>query len=92
MRVLNQKLKRDLWKLRSQVLAVALIIGSGVATLIMWLSTVETLQETTDAYYERYRFAEVFAFATRAPCVLSNRLLIFQECRPHKRVLADMLL
>jgi len=74
MSALNQKLKRDLWKLRGQVLAVALVIGSGVATLVMSLSTVEALQDTTDAYYQRYRFGEVFAFATRAPLRLVNQI------------------
>jgi putative ABC transport system permease protein len=74
MRALNHKLRRDLWKLRGQVLAVALVIASGVATLVMSLSTIEALQETTDAYYQRYRFAEVFAFATRAPMRLVNQI------------------
>lgn len=74
MSVLNQKLKRDLWKLRGQVLAVALVIGSGVATLVMALSTVEALQDTTEAYYQRYRFAEVFAFVTRAPKRLEHQI------------------
>lgn len=74
MKALNQKLKRDLWKLRGQALAVALVIGSGVATLVMSLSTVEALQDTTSAYYQRYRFAEVFAFATRAPRRLAKQI------------------
>jgi putative ABC transport system permease protein len=73
MSALNQKLKRDLWKLRGQVLAVALVIASGVATLVMSLSTIEALQETSDAYYQRYRFAEIFAFATRAPKRLAHQ-------------------
>ena len=60
--------------MRGQVLAIALVIGSGVATLVMSLSTVEGLQATTDAYYERYRFADVFAHATRAPKRLGQRI------------------
>jgi putative ABC transport system permease protein len=67
MSALNHKLRRDLWKLRGQVLAVALVIASGVATLVMSLSTIEALEETSAAYYQRYRFADIFAFATRAP-------------------------
>ena len=35
MGALNRKLLRDLWRLRGQVLAVALIVGSGVAVLVM---------------------------------------------------------
>ncbi len=68
------KMFRDLWRLRGQVLAIALVIGSGVATLVMSLSTVEALQDTTDAYYQRYRFADVFAYATRAPRRLVSSL------------------
>ena len=74
MKILNQKLKRDLWKLRGQVIAVALVIGSGVATLVMSLSTVEALQDTTDAYYQRYRFGEIFAYTTRAPNRLAHQI------------------
>jgi putative ABC transport system permease protein len=40
----------------------------------MSLSTLEALSETTEAYYERYRFAEVFAGATRAPQRLAQRI------------------
>ncbi len=64
---LDRKLLRDLWRLRAQVLAVALVIASGAAVLIMSLTTIESLEETTKAYYERSRFAEVFASAKRAP-------------------------
>ena len=67
MRALDRKLLRDFWHLRGQVAAIGLIIASGVAVLIMALSTLEALYETTDAYYERYRMAEVFARLERAP-------------------------
>ena len=71
---LDKKLFRDLWRLRGQVIAIALVIGSGVATLVMSLSTVEALQQTTQAYYQRYHFADVFAYATRAPERLNKSL------------------
>lgn len=64
---LNRKLARDLWRLKPQVLAIALVIGSGVAMYIMSLGTLYSLEETRDAYYERYRFAQVFAPLKRAP-------------------------
>ena len=65
---------RELWRLRGQVLAIALVIGSGVAVLVMSLSTFEALSQTTEAYYERYRFAEVFAGAKRAPMSVARRI------------------
>jgi putative ABC transport system permease protein len=71
---INMKLIRDLWRMRGQVLAVAFVIGSGVATLVMSLSTIEALQATTDTYYQRYRFADVFASATRVPQRVSQKI------------------
>jgi putative ABC transport system permease protein len=73
-RALNRRLTRELWRLRGQVLAVALVIGSGVAVLVMSMSTFEALSQTTEAYYERYRFAEVFAGAKRAPMSVARRV------------------
>ncbi|HEY0682240.1 MAG TPA: FtsX-like permease family protein [Steroidobacter sp.] len=64
---LNKKLWRDLWRMRGQVLAIGLIMASGIGVLVMGLSTVEALDETARAYYERYRFAHVFARVKRAP-------------------------
>lgn len=64
---LNKKLWRDLWRIRGQVLAIGLIMASGIGVLVMGLSTVEALEETAQAYYERYRFAHVFARVKRAP-------------------------
>ena len=74
MRALNQKALRDLWHLKGQALAIAFVIASGVAVLIMSLSTLESLQRTTDAYYERYRLANVFATVKRAPEQLATRI------------------
>lgn len=74
MRALNRKLGRELWRLRGQVFAVAMVVGSGVAVLVMSMSTYEALSDTAAAYYERYRFAEVFAGATRVPDRVANRI------------------
>ncbi|MDH3660857.1 MAG: ABC transporter permease [Alphaproteobacteria bacterium] len=74
MRALNRKLMRDLWRLRGQILAIALVVASGVAVLVMSLSALEALVETSEAYYERYRFAHVFAGVKRAPDHLARRI------------------
>lgn len=63
---LNRKILRDLWRIKAQALAIALIIGSGVAMYIMSLGTLYSLEETRDAYYERNRFAQVFTPLKRA--------------------------
>lgn len=74
MRALDLKAARDLWHLRAQVLAIALVIASGVAVLVMALSTLTSLERTTQAYYERYRFAQVFASVKRAPTQMRHRI------------------
>ncbi|HEY8537784.1 MAG TPA: FtsX-like permease family protein [Steroidobacteraceae bacterium] len=66
-RALDRKLWRDLWRMRGQVLAIALIMASGIGVLITGLTNVEALDETARAYYERYRFADIFAQVKRAP-------------------------
>ena len=74
MRALHRKLLRDLWRLRGQVFAIALVMASGIGVLVMSLTTVESLEETAIAYYERYGFAQVFAHVERAPEHLVDRL------------------
>jgi len=67
MSALDRKLLRDLWHIRGIALAIALVIGAGLATFVMSLGAVNSLAETRTAYYERYRFADVFAQVKRAP-------------------------
>lgn len=73
-RALDTKLLRDLRRLWAQALAVALVVAGGVATLIMAVGSYRSLEETRAAYYERYRFADVFASARRAPLALVERI------------------
>ena len=74
MKRLDLKLLRDLRALKSQVLAIALVMASGVAMLIMSLSMVSSLQGTQQSYYDDYRFAHVFTRLKRAPDALAARL------------------
>jgi putative ABC transport system permease protein len=67
MRVLDRKLLRDLRRLWAQTLAIALVMASGVATLILANGAYDSLEASRTAYYERNRFADVFATATRVP-------------------------
>ena len=64
---LNNKLLRDLWRMKGQAIAIGLVIAMGVMMLVMMTGLVTSLDETRRAYYERYRLAEVFAPVTRAP-------------------------
>ncbi len=72
---LDTKLFRDLRQMKGQAAAIAAVVACGVALFIMSLATLSSLQESQRAYYERYRFAHVFASLKRAPQVLEDRLL-----------------
>lgn len=64
---LNRKLLRDVWEMRSQALAIALVMAAGVAMYVAYLSNFDSLRRTVDTYYERQRFADVFVSLKRAP-------------------------
>ncbi len=67
MRALDIKLMRDFRRLWAQALAIALVMASGVATLVLASGASLSLEESRSAYYERNRFADLFATLTRAP-------------------------
>lgn len=71
---LDIKLLRDIWHMRGQAIAVGMIVACGVAIMVMALGTLSTLSASRDAYYERYRFADVFASVRRAPESAAARL------------------
>lgn len=74
MKALDRKLWRDLGQMKSQALAIALVVMCGVGTYIMFLTTLDALRATQDSYYRDYRFAEVFATLKRAPEPLRQRI------------------
>ena len=67
---LDRKLVRDLWGMKGQALAIALVISAGVAVHLVAEGMLGSLEETRRAYYERYRFADVWAPVVRAPNAL----------------------
>lgn len=71
---LDRKLARDLLHMKGQVLAIALVMACGIATFVMSMSALQSLEQTLDAYYEQYRFAQVFASLKRAPNTVRARL------------------
>lgn len=68
--ILDRKLWRDLLRLWAQVLAIGLVLGCGVATILIAVGASRSLEETRSAFYDRYRFGTVFASLTRAPLAL----------------------
>jgi len=74
MRALDIKVLRDLRRMWAQALAIALVVAGGGATLLMAVGSYRSLEETRSAYYERHRFADVFAFVRRAPKTLIEQI------------------
>ena len=71
---LARKLLRELWRMRGQALAIAMVIASGVSTFVMSLSTLDSLKLTQATFYGESRFAEVFASLKRAPDNIAERI------------------
>ena len=55
---LDKKLLRDLWRMRGQLAAVALVAMCGTATFITMAGAYDALVAARDNYYRDYRFAQ----------------------------------
>lgn len=66
-RALDRKLIRDLWRLRGQVFAIALVVAAGVAVHLVATGMLSSLKATREAYYRETLFADVWAPTVRAP-------------------------
>ena len=74
MKAIHTKLLRDLWRLRTQVITIALVVAVGVAGFVGMFSVHESLLSARDAFYRDNRLADVFVTAKRAPVHLRDRL------------------
>ena len=81
MEALDLKLLRSFRRLWAQALAIALVLSCGVAILLMAFGMERALGDTRAAYYERNRFADVFAQATRVPDHEMGRILAIDGVR-----------
>ena len=71
---LDRKLLRDLSQMKGQSFAIAVVIAAGVATFVNSRTILHSLELTRATFYERYRFADVFATVKRAPDAMIDRL------------------
>jgi len=71
---LDKKLGRDLWRMKGQASAIAVVIALGVLMLVMMDGLVNSLDATRAAYYDRYRLADIFAPVKRAPDTILHRI------------------
>jgi putative ABC transport system permease protein len=93
MNALNYKLVRDLWKMRGQIIAIALVVACGIAIFISMISTYQSLTASQSSYYQHYRFAQVFAQLKRAPETLVEQIqAIPGVAQVRSRVVVDVTL
>ncbi len=74
MGALDRKVLRDFGRLWAQALAIALVMACGVASLVTFIGAARNLDETRAAYYERYRFGDIFASLKRAPANVAGKI------------------
>ena len=71
---LDRKLLRDLWEMKGQAVAIGMVLAAGITMFVTYLSNFDSLGRTRAVYYDRYRFADVFASLKRAPLRLEERI------------------
>jgi putative ABC transport system permease protein len=71
---LHRKLLRDVSRLKGQVLTIALVLAGGIMSFVALRGAHASLVRSRDAYYDRQRFAHVFATVERAPETLAARI------------------
>jgi len=67
LRALDRKVLRDVWRMRGQLVAIALVIAAGLGLFIGMRATLGSLDAARASYYAHERFADVFARLRRAP-------------------------
>lgn len=74
MAALNIKLLRDLRRMWTQALSIAVITMIGTAAYIILVGSANSIQYTQTDYYEETHFANVFASAQYVPLHVADRL------------------
>jgi putative ABC transport system permease protein len=74
MKALDQKLVRDLSKMKGQVIAVGLVVACGVATFIAARTGYESMLASQQDYYREFGFADVFLSLKRAPELVARKV------------------
>lgn len=74
MRMLRRKLRRELRLHWVQIASIALVMACGIMTIMGLRGTLVSIRNARDAYYEQYRFADVFGRLQRAPMAVARRV------------------
>ena len=60
--------------MKGQVFAISMVVMSGVATFILFISTMHSLDFTRNKFYRDHNFADVFVNLKRAPESLKDKI------------------
>lgn len=91
--MLDRKLLREIARNKAQTFAIVMVVASGVAVFVMSVGVLGFLRSTRDAYYDRYRFADLFAPLVRAPEPVAEQLRSLDGvARVQTRIVADVTL
>lgn len=74
MRAVNLKLLRECWRLKGQLFSIALVVATGIMTVITMRGSYESLVSAQQSYYDQARFADVWISLRRAPEAVRDRI------------------
>ena len=74
LRALNRKLLRECWHLKGQLLSIALVVATGIMTVVTMRGSYESLVNAQQQYYHDTRFADVWVPLRRAPEALRQQI------------------
>jgi putative ABC transport system permease protein len=71
---LNRKLLREIARMKGQIATIALVVAGGIICFVSLRGTYASIEASRASYYDRYRFAHVFATAERVPESVAHRI------------------
>jgi putative ABC transport system permease protein len=74
MKALNTKLFRELWQLKMQILSIAMVVATGIMSVITMRGTYDSLVLAQENYYAESRFSDLWAPLVRAPLTIIEKI------------------
>ncbi len=71
---INRKLLRELWQLKGQMFSIALVVATGIMTVITMRGSYDSLVQAQQSYYRQTRFADIWAPVKRAPDAMRQHI------------------
>lgn len=71
---LDRKLLREVWRLRGQMGSIALVVATGVMTVVTMRGGYQSLVDAQESYYRQARFPDLWVSLERAPLSMRQRL------------------